>query len=107
MIYEFKSRATGSVVMTQEIGELMLKAIGKAPGPTGIITVAEMPAALAALRNPAAGGAPDDTPPGGKSDDDGDAKDVAEPISFSQRAWPLIQMIEQAHKAGKDITWGV
>ena len=40
MIYEFTSRATGNMVMTQPVAERLLKLIGKHPGPQGIITVA-------------------------------------------------------------------
>ena len=50
MIYEFKSRATGTVVMTKSAAEWILGVIGKTPGPTGIITVDQMPGAIEALR---------------------------------------------------------
>ena len=49
MLFEFKSRATGSVVMTQDVGKKVLPLIGKTPDPKGIITVDQMPAAIASL----------------------------------------------------------
>ncbi len=120
MIYEFKSRATGTVIMTKPVAEWILEIVGKAPGPTGIFTVAQMPAAIQALRRAideerqalraqAAGGAPAAATAGG-----GTAADAAEPderdtfpVSLAQRAFPFIEMLEAAHAAGKDVTWGV
>ena len=49
MIYEFKSRATGTVIMTKPVAEWILQIIGKAPGRTGIVTVDQMPGAVDAL----------------------------------------------------------
>ncbi|MGD9944740.1 MAG: DUF1840 domain-containing protein [Burkholderiaceae bacterium] len=109
MIYEFKSRATGSVVMTRPVAEWILKIIGKDPGPTGIITVDQMPGAIAALRQAideekrelrAAQGS-------NRSDTETDEKSDDYPVSLAQRAYPFIEMLEQAHRGGKDVTWGV
>ena len=49
MLYEFRSRATGTVVMTADIAEPLLRAIGKLPGRTGIVTAAQLPAAIDSL----------------------------------------------------------
>lgn len=110
MIYEFKSRATGSVIMTKPVAEWILKIVGKEPGATGIVTVEQMPAAIAALRKAideeratlaeeasgTAAGAPEES-----------TGEDAYPVSLAQRAFPFIEMLEAAHKAGKDVTWGV
>ncbi|MCD6732061.1 MAG: DUF1840 domain-containing protein [Burkholderiaceae bacterium] len=110
MIYEFKSRATGSVIMTKPVAEWILKIVGKEPGATGIVTVEQMPAAVAALRKAideeratlaeeasgTAAGAPAES-----------TGEDAYPVSLAQRAFPFIEMLEAAHKAGKDVTWGV
>ena len=53
MLYEFKSRATGNLVMTQKVAERLLAIIGKAPGPTGIILPEQMPAAIRSRGVPA------------------------------------------------------
>ena len=47
MLYEFRSRATGGVTMIGKTAEQVLKIIGKSPDATGIITVAQIPAAIA------------------------------------------------------------
>ena len=50
MLYKFKSKATADLVMLQPNAEELLKIIGKAAGPTGIITVAQASAAIAAIQ---------------------------------------------------------
>lgn len=105
MIYEFKSMATGTVVMTQRVGDLLLELIGKTPGPQGIITVDQMPAAISTLeaavaRERSAGKAPV------QADEEGE--EPAEPmVTLGQRAFPFIDMLRAAAAAKRDITWGV
>ena len=114
MIYEFKSRATGTVAMTQQAAEWILGVIGKQPGPTGIITVAQIPEAVEALRKAieeekaeirearrAAAGQERD------EDEEDDDEDTAGAITLGQRAFPFIEMLLAAHKAQRDVTWGV
>lgn len=120
MIYEFKSRATGSVIMTKPVAEWILQIVGKMPGPTGIITVAQMPSAIDALNRAiaaekeqlrAAEAEERDAPPvnGSAGDADSDEKNEQEhyKVSLAQRAFPFIEMLEAARSAGKDVTWGV
>lgn len=107
MLYEFKCRATGPVVMFQPVAERLLGIIGKAPGPKGVVTPDQMPAAIAALRaavaqeRAQAAAVPDEA-----DEDDEDAKQPP-PITLAQRAAPLIEMFEQALAADREITWGV
>jgi hypothetical protein len=110
MIYEFKSRATGSIVMTSDVAEALLHIIGKQKGPQGIIVPDAMPAAIDALNNAIAlqktaetSNANANSNANNKTDDeDGKPK-----ISLGQRALPFIEMMQRAHSAGKEITWGV
>jgi hypothetical protein len=107
MIYEFKSRATGNVVMTQKVAERILAIIGKPAGPTGIIVPEQMPAAIAALEaaiaeeRAAAAEAPEE------DEDDLRERGRPVPVTLAQRAWPLIDMLRTAHAAEREITWGV
>jgi hypothetical protein len=105
MIYQFKSRATGTVVMTKIVGDTMLDIVGKTPAPQGIITVAQMPAAIEALRSAAQSSLR--KPVGQPDPDDPDGEDVDKLPSLAQRAYPFIEMLEAAQRAGKDVTWGV
>jgi cyclopropane-fatty-acyl-phospholipid synthase len=122
MLFEFKSRATGSVVMTSDVGKKVLPLIGKTADPKGIITVDQMPAAIAALeaackretqlaaaakekaRRPDAPPSAADPGNGAAQEDEGEDPHL---IGICQRVFPLIEMIKSAHAAGKDITWGV
>jgi len=95
MIYKFKSKAAGDVIMLQPHGEQLLRLIGRDPAAKGIIEVADMPAAIRALQEAAAQG---DTP--------GDANGERD-VSLKQRVWPMIEMMRRTHAAGEPIVWGV
>ena len=107
MLYKFKSPVAADVIMLQPNAEELLAIIGKAPGATGIITVEQASAAIAALkaeigRREAPGAAPAD---GGE---DG-ASDAAqeESVSLRRRAAPFVDMLECSSAAGKNVVWGV
>lgn len=108
MLYEFKSRATGSVFMIQSVAEHILHIIGKTPGKTGIITVDQIPGAVAALRQAIE---EDESGPENarqqRDDEESVDGETGSAVSLAQRAYPFIELIEAAHKAGKDVTWGV
>lgn len=99
MIYEFKSQAAGTVVMTKDVAEQILALIGKTPGPTGIIDVDQMDAALSALE-----GASARSKAQGEQKEDKHGKPV---VALSQRAYPFIDMLRACKQAGQPITWGV
>lgn len=100
MIYEFKSRATGSIVMTQAVGEGILKAIDHDHSAKGIITTDQMPDAISKLK-----ALSEANPSGSQPADENEDDDVH--VSFAQRAFPFIEMLEESLAAGKDVTWGV
>ena len=106
MLYEFKCRATGPVVMTQPVAERLLAIIDKAPGPKGVVTPEQMPAAVAALR---AAVAQERAQAAQSARDAAQEDDPLRPIeiTLAQRAWPLIDMLESALAAQREITWGV
>ena len=49
MIYKFKSKAAGDLIMMGPSGDQVLRIIGKEPAAQGIIEPAVMPAAMAAI----------------------------------------------------------
>jgi len=112
MIYKFKSKAAGDVIMLQPTGDKVLAIIGKDVTPKGIIEPAQMAAAIQALgdavavddaaRTRAAAG--DEPAPGGGGEPGPDTRDK---ISLRQRAWPLVEMMKRALAANEPITWGV
>lgn len=104
MIYEFKSRATGSIIMTEPVGNALLEAIGREPSGQGAITTEQMPDAIAKLEALSAANPPEDIDEEDMPIDELGRKVV--PVSLSQRAFPLLDMLRTALKAGKDVTWG-
>jgi hypothetical protein len=100
MMYKFKSKATGDLIMAQTVGDRVLGLIGKTPGPQGIIEVEQMPAAMSALEAAVAAEAP-------LRRDDSDASPRADTVSLRQRVWPLVDMMKRAHAEQQPIVWGV
>ncbi len=109
MLYEFKSRATGPLVMTQMVAERLLQIIGKKAGAQGIITAEQLPQAIAALEAAVAAekaqAATRSAPPEPRAGNSPEEEAAA--ISLGQRAYPMLQMMRAAAAAQKDITWGV
>jgi len=115
MLYKFKSKATADLIMLEPNGKQILRIIGKGPSPKGILEVAEMPSAIEALRQ--AVQQEEDTQAQANAQNTKDAEDKKDtkiatdggqerPVSLRQRAAPFIEMLQRAHKAGKDIVWG-
>jgi hypothetical protein len=94
MIYKFKSKAAGDVIMLQPHGDQLMRLIGREPAAKGIIEIAAMPAAIRALQEAAAQAQP-------ASDGEGGG------VGLKQRVWPLIEMMKRSHAAGEPIVWGV
>ena len=123
MLYKFKSKATGDLIMLEPQGRQILKIIGKEPGAQGIIEPKDMMAAIDALQQAvvreeearleaereaqkeiqrAAEGLAADPAKSGKHT--GSDKGA---ISLKQRVVPFIDMLRRAHAEDKDIVWGV
>jgi len=102
MIYKFKSKAAGDVIMLAASGDQVLRILGREPAPQGILEVATMPAATAAIE-------------AAVQQDDRDREQAAAEgqrakpgeVTLRQRAWPLLEMIKRSQAAGADIVWGV
>ena len=95
MLYKFKSKAAGDVIMLQAHGDQLLRLIGREPAAKGIIEPADMPAAMRALQGATAQAQ-------AASDADGERG-----VGLKQRAWPMIEMMKRAHAADEPIVWGV
>jgi hypothetical protein len=107
MLYKFKSKASGDLIMLEPNGRRLLQIIGKDPGPTGIIQPREMAAAVAALERAIA-----DDEARQKADAEaalarGEQPPKPEAVSLRQRAHPLIEMLRRCEKADREIVWGV
>ncbi|MCZ2103304.1 MAG: DUF1840 domain-containing protein [Comamonadaceae bacterium] len=108
MLFKFKSRATADLIMLEPVGERVLKILGKEVAPHGIITVEQIPAAVAALRAAVAeeeAGEPpappaDPAPQGAQREDD-----PSERVWLRQRVAPFIEMLETSAASGREVTW--
>jgi len=104
MIYKFKSKASGDLVMLGAHGDRLLRLLGREPSAQGIIEPAAMPQAIAVLEA-AIAAAQRDGEPGEPAAADA-APDEA-PVQLRQRLWPVIEMLRRAHAADAPIVWGV
>jgi hypothetical protein len=111
MLYKFKSKVTGDVIMLQPNGERVLEIIGKhsaaEPSIKGILLPEHMAAALNALVNAI-------------TQEEQQHKDAIEAarreqqplprfdaISLRQRSLPFMDMLRTCLKEEQPITWGV
>jgi hypothetical protein len=104
MIYKFKSKAAGDVIMMGPTGDKVLGLIGKDATPKGIIEPAQMPAAIQALADAVK---LDDEARAAAGEQAEGSTSARDPISLRQRAWPLVEMLKRAHAADEPVTWGV
>ncbi len=107
MMYKFKSKAAGDVIMMSPAADDVLRLIGKAPAAKGIVEVAAMPAAIAALEQAVAA---DEAARARAEKDaaaDGQKLGPREGVTLRQRAWPLVEMMKRSAAEGADIVWGV
>ncbi len=107
MLYKFKSKAAGDVIMLQANGDQILQIIGKQPAAKGIILPEQMPAAIAAIEHAIARGQPAQSPTSDAAASEADETPPADRVSLRQRAAPFIDMLRRCRAADKEIVWGV
>ncbi len=107
MLYKFKSKATGDLIMLEPNGRRMLEILGKEPGPQGIIEVHQMAAAVAALERAIVDDEAQRQADIEEARRQGHALQIQEAITLRHRATPLIEMLRRCEKAQADIVWGV
>ena len=98
MLYKFKSKNTGDVIMLEANGRHILEIIGKNAGPKGIILAEQMPAAIRALQAAIALEESHDLD-GHPVPNDG--------LGLRQRSMSFITMLQRNHLAGHEVVWGV
>lgn len=106
----FRSKAAGEIYMFAETAHRLLGIIGKTDSARGVITADQIPAALARLVA-AVDEEKAQLAEAARERDDaekrGETPSAERPISLSQRAFPLIEMLRAAAKRNVDVTWGV
>ncbi|MES2018425.1 MAG: DUF1840 domain-containing protein [Pseudomonadota bacterium] len=114
MLITFTSKAAAEVTMYKEHAKRILDLLHKDPD-RGVITAAEAPEAVAVLEREIAEtrlhAASEDVRRDvvahhGEAGDDSE-HEGAELVSFSARAYPLLEMLRAAKAGGNDVLWGV
>ena len=107
MLVTFKSAASGDLIMFEKNGKEILALLGKDPeAARGIVTVDQLPAAIAALRTAiAADKARQASLP--VDDENEPESEVDRKVSLFQRAVPLLEMLERSLQGREPVTWGV
>jgi cyclopropane-fatty-acyl-phospholipid synthase len=113
MLYKFKSKATGDLIMLEPQGKQILSLIGKEPGVKGIILPGEMMAAIEALHAAVAHeeqvhqAAKEAAQAQAAQDAQTALPDGPRAIGLKQRVVPFIDMLRRAHAEDKEVVWGV
>ncbi len=108
MIYRFKSKADGDLIMMGPAGDAVLRVIGREPASQGIIEARALPTAIAAIEQAVA--AEEAARKAAGKDEPGDgvaASGGGDKVSLRQRAWPLLEMMRRSQAEDADIVWGV
>ena len=110
MIVIFKSDAAGDVIMFGDVAQRLMKIIGKAVSDKGIVTVEQLPDAIALLE---AAIAADKAQQAAVAEDDRPVSEVGARgenrpfVSLTQRAVPMLELLRWSLKKKKPVTWGV
>lgn len=120
MLYKFKSRSTADLILLEPQARRLLHIMGKEPAASGIVTSAQIPAAVAALeaavvaeerqaaeqQAAAAARAKEGRDDSEDEGEDGDGQRSGDFVSLRQRAAPLIDMLRRSAEEGNDVVWG-
>lgn len=114
MLYRFKAKNAGDVIMLEPNGRQVLEIIGKEAGPKGIILAEQMPQALQALQAAIEEDEAQERQRQRQQDEERRAQgegavNAHQPpgVTLRHRALPFMQMLTNCHRLGDDIVWGV
>jgi hypothetical protein len=113
MLIKFTSKAAPEVLMYKEHAKRILDLLHK-DNDRGVITAAEAPHAVAVIEKEIAESrlhqptdeVERDVKAHHREQEDVDHEEV-EIVSFSTRAYPLLEMLRAARDQGRDVLWGV
>jgi hypothetical protein len=109
MLYKFKSKATGDIIMLEPQGRQILTIWGRDPDSLtepGVLLPADIPAALEALHAAVAQDEAQRAQAAQAAEETGHTP-APQGVSLRQRAVPLVDMLQRSLKADKEIVWGV
>jgi hypothetical protein len=103
MLFTFRSKASAEFYMLEAHARTLLDLIGKPLTPTGIITAAQIPEAIAAIEAAVARTASAPSP--AKDADEDKPREAYRDVALAQRAWPLLEMLRKAQARQADVIW--
>jgi hypothetical protein len=110
MLYRFKSKAAGDVVMLGPNGKLLLDILGKDPDGPGILLPQDMPAACELIAQAVA----QDEAVRAKlkqeaqeSTEESAPAEEAERISLRTRVAPFLDLLQHSMRENTEVVWGV
>lgn len=113
MLLTFQSKAAADVVMYEVHAKPILDLLHK-DSQRGVITAAESASAIAALeqqikhsKDAVETPQPDVHQLHHADDADDDSQQKIATVSFSARAYPLLEMLREAHRTHNDVVWGI
>lgn len=109
MLVVFKSAPSADLLYFGDVAKLMMELMGKEATDKGVITVEQLPDAIARLEAAVRGDRPqhrehllaDETK---ETDPDGNERPH---VSLTRRALPLLEMLKEALKEKEPVVWGV
>jgi hypothetical protein len=114
MIVTFKSAACADVIYFGDVAKRMMELMGKDASEKGIVTLEQLPDAIARLKAAIAADKERHRAHVLDEGDDGEVKTEKTPdgnarpfISLTQRALPLLAMLEESLGRKKPVVWGV
>ena len=94
MLFKFKSKVTGDLIMLEPDAKRLLKIMGREDQIKGIFLADQLPAAIAALE-------------GALAQEALDGMQDPKQISLRQRSLPMLKMLKQCLAQSADVFWGV
>jgi hypothetical protein len=107
MLYKFKSKVTGDLIMLEPNGRQILNIVGKESLAKGILLPQDMPAAIEALERAIAQDEAAQEQRRQSALAAGESLPRSDTVTLRQRAVPFIDMLKQCQRAEKEIVWGV
>jgi len=107
MIYKFKSKAAGDVIMLGPNGDAMLRALGREPAPQGIVEPAAMAAAITSLERAIAADEAQRAEAEQAAAARGEPLPPREGVTPRQRFAPVIELFRRSQAQGEPVVWGV
>lgn len=109
MLVLFHSKSAAEILMYGQHALTILQAAGKTfeggLPERGVITRAQLDAAIAGIEHAVAADTSSDASDHDGEHDDATEHPIVQSVGFRRRAWPLLAMLRLARDKGEDVTW--